>query len=90
MSSKLIFILLADYAFCVLKNPHHLILLDSPDFYRIESSQRQQKLLKTLFDDYNPHLIPIETKNQSMKVQVGTHMIQIVNMVIEWIVSFFT
>lgn len=83
MLSRLIITLLALDSFSSMKNSYDLILMSNPDFFRIESYQRQQKLLKTLFDDYNPYIIPIEKKNQSLKVQVGAHMIQIVNMVMK-------
>ena len=46
-----------------------------------ESYRLEDRLLKYLFKDYNPYVIPRDYRNYSLKLYVGLAMIQLINMV---------
>lgn len=45
-------------------------------------SPSEEKLLKYLFKEYNPHIMPIENLNESLKLYIGLAMGQLINIVI--------
>jgi hypothetical protein len=47
----------------------------------IEYSETEEKLLKYLFKDYNPNIIPREHINESLKLYIGLAMVQLINIV---------
>jgi len=45
--------------------------------------QKEAKLLHYLLQDYNPNIIPRESKNESLKLYIGLAMSQLINIVLE-------
>lgn len=44
-------------------------------------SPAEEKLLKYLFKNYNPHIMPRENLNESFKLYIGLAMSQLINVV---------
>jgi hypothetical protein len=53
----------------------------SKNYQNVNYSPNEERLLKYLFTNYNPNIIPIESSNQSLKLFIGMAMIQLINIV---------
>jgi hypothetical protein len=52
------------------------VKLESEDY---SQALEEERLLRYLFKDYNPHIIPRESNNESLKLYIGLAMIQLIN-----------
>lgn len=58
-----------------------IITTDINRHHGLQYSPNEEKLLKYLFKDYNPHIMPKESLNESFKLYIGMAMSQLINIV---------
>jgi hypothetical protein len=55
----------------------------------IKYTHNEEKLLKHLFKDYNPNIMPKEFSNDTVKLYIGLAMVQLINIVYLLFIYFF-